>query len=301
MRKSWRMYLMILLFGAWPQLGCHQLPGDKSVKDLTPIQQKSGADKRQELTAADITQTWLTKAEQLEKEGKSGEAIALCEKMREPGNPQALQATKRIALLYDRTHDLDKAEQEYQRLLTQNPDDAETLCNLGYLCYKRGHWGIAEKHLRKALTLQPSHVYANVNLGMTLAQQGYKDASVEAFAKVLPKADAYCEVGFIMKLQGKPREAIQMYEAALKLEPAMPRASAELTKLRATVAIDPATPSSTQRVANPDWMKRGTVEQVDTPIRVIEGASRQMQVRPTLSSVLDFDMPASEPSSSKKK
>ena len=218
MRKLWRTYLMIMLFAAWPQLGCHHVPADQSVKDLTPIQQKAGADKRLELTVADITQTWLARAEQLEREGRTGEAIAICEKMREPGNPQALQATKRIALLYDRTHDLDKAEQEYQRLLSQNPDDADAHCNLGYLSYRRGQMGIAEKHLRKALALQPTHVYGNINLGMTLAQQGYYDASIEAFTKVLPKADAYCEVGFVLKLQGKPREAIQMYEAALKLE-----------------------------------------------------------------------------------
>lgn len=301
MRKSWRMYLMILLFGAWPQLGCHQLPGDKSVKDLTPIQQKAGADKRQELTAADITQTWLAKAEQLEREGKSGEAIALCEKMREPGNPQALQASKKIALLYDRTHNLDKAEQEYRLLLQQNPSDADAMVNLGNVYYRRAQWFAAEKFFSDALKLKPDHAWAWASMGMTLAQQGNYAASVEAFTKKLPKADAYCEVGFVMKLQGKPREAIQAYEEALKLEPALARASAELTKLRAVVAMDSPTSANAKRDANQEWLKRGTVEQVDTPIRVIEGASRQMQVRPTLSSVLDFDVPASEPSSSKKK
>ena len=56
MRKSWRIYAMILLFGVWPHLGCHQLPAYKSVPDLRPIQQKpSDAPKMPALTAADLT------------------------------------------------------------------------------------------------------------------------------------------------------------------------------------------------------------------------------------------------------
>src|SRR5260370_11152169 len=136
MHMSWRTYALILLVGIWPHLGCHQVPGDKSVQDLRPIQQTADKGKKQELTAADITQSWIAKAESLEKAGKTGEAIALCEKMREPGNPQALQATKKLALIYDRNHDLYRASQEYQRILEQNPKDADTLCNLGYLNYR---------------------------------------------------------------------------------------------------------------------------------------------------------------------
>ena len=52
MRKSWRTIAMIVAFGVWPQVGCHQVPGDKSVQDLRPIQ-PIGKDKKQDLTAAD--------------------------------------------------------------------------------------------------------------------------------------------------------------------------------------------------------------------------------------------------------
>ena len=122
MRISWRTYLMILLFGLWPHLGCHQLPADKSVQDLRPIQQNAGdSSKKQELTAADIMQDWLAKADKLEKEGKAGEAIALCERQRGPGNPQALQATRKIAAIRDRGDDLDGAEKEYRTILEKNP------------------------------------------------------------------------------------------------------------------------------------------------------------------------------------
>ena len=74
MRMSWRTYVLILLFGIWPTFGCHQVPGDKSVQDLRPIQ-PIGKDKKQELTAADITQTWIAKADKLNNDGKTDQAM----------------------------------------------------------------------------------------------------------------------------------------------------------------------------------------------------------------------------------
>jgi tetratricopeptide (TPR) repeat protein len=279
MQKSWRTYLIILLCGAWPQLGCHQVPGDKSVKDLTPIQQKPGAEKQQELTAADITQTWMAKADKLEKDGKSVEAIALCEKMREPGNPQAIQATKKIAILYERLHDRDKAEDANRLLVQQDPRDAEALHRLGYLSYQRNNMGIAEKYLRQALAIDPNHKYARVDLAMTLAQQGYYPESVEEFTKVLPKAEAHCKVAFVMKLQGKLREAVREYEQAIAIDPTMQRARADLATLRAQVLTDPVLPTNTKQ---DEPIRRGMVETVETPVSVLEGAGRQMNLRPTL-------------------
>jgi tetratricopeptide (TPR) repeat protein len=297
MHMSWRTYAMILLIGIWPHLGCHQVPGDKSVQDLRPIQQTAGKGKKQELTAADITQSWIAKAESLEKDGKTGEAIALCEKMREPGNPQALQATKKLALIYDRNHDLDRAEQEYQRILQQSPQDADTLCNLGYLNYRRNRMGIAEKQLRSALAENPNHTYARVNLGMTLAQQGYYEASVEEFTKVLPKAEAYCEVAFILKLQGKVHDAIRAYETALTIEPAMPRANAELAKMRLTGAVPTVTLTTPYGPG-----QKGAVDLEEAPVHAYGGTGRLMMQRPTLPPLPDLDLPPSnEPTTGTKR
>jgi tetratricopeptide (TPR) repeat protein len=287
MRMSWRMYLMMVLFGAWPHLGCHQLPGDKSVQDLRPLQQTAGeTPKKQELTAADITQSWLAKADKLEKDGKTNEAIALCEKMREPGNPQAIPATKRIALLYDRRHDLDRAEQEYRLLLQQNPKDADVLAKLGDVYYRRGKWGAAEKLFSDAVHHRPDHVVAWSGLGMTLAQLGDYDKSFEAFSKVLPRAEAYCEVAFVLKLQGKPHDAVRAYEEALKADPAMPRASTELAKIRQVLLTDPAPMPTPFQMG-----QRGVVQMEEAPVRMTEETGRQMMQRPVLPALPDWDLP----------
>ncbi len=293
MRMSWRTCALFLLAGTWPQFGCHQLPAIQPVQELRPIQ-NADVGKKQELTAADITQAWIAKADQLDKAGKTADAIALCEKMREPGNPQAWQATKKLALLYTRGNDLDRAEQEFQRLLQQNPMDAEALTHLGAISYQRGHWGIAEKHLRKALALQPDHVYARVNLGMTLSQQGYYDESVGELTKVVSEPEAYCNVAFVMTLQGKPRDAIVAYERALKLEPTMTRANLELAKLRQTDG------NATVTLTTPH--KNAMVEQEAAPKVAVEGTSRLMQSRPTLPPLsIEMEATTETPTTSKKK
>src|SRR5437667_8526281 len=82
MRKSWRTWAMIVLLGAWPHFGCHQLPGNKSVQEMRPAQPTPESAKKLELTTADITQAaWLASVDALEKERKTNDVIAVCERM----------------------------------------------------------------------------------------------------------------------------------------------------------------------------------------------------------------------------
>lgn len=248
MRMWWRTCVLILLGGS----GCHQVPADKSVQELRPIQQVNVAAKKQELTAADITHTaWFANLDALEKAGKTLEAIALCEKMREPGNPHALDATRKLARLYHRLDELDRAELEYRKVLEQDPRDADTLAKLGDIAYGRKHWGVAHKHYSDALHYRKDHAFAWTGLGMAAAQLGNFDESFAAFNKVLPsQAEAYCQVAYFLNLQGKVPDAIRAYEQALKIEPKMPRANQELAKLRAIPTT--ATPVGRQVTVEPD-------------------------------------------------
>lgn len=290
MRMSWRSCLLILLVGIGPHFGCHQLPGDKAVQDLRPIQQVAGSAKKQDLSlnAAEITQAaWLTNVDALEKAGKAAEAIALCEKMRDTGDPQA---TKKLARIYHRLDDRDRAEQEYERILKDNPQDVDALYGLGELSYRRGLWGIADKHFSKVLAVQPDHVYATVNLGMTIAQQGYESAAVDVLKKVVSESEAYCNVAFVLALQGKSRDAIRMYETALKIEPAMVRANAELAKIRQADGAITVSLTTPYRVG-----RQGSIELETTPRTTIEGSSRLMLSRPTLPPLPEVEMVPNEP------
>ena len=287
MRMSWRTTAWIVTLAFSPLAGCHQVPGDKSVQDLRPIQ-PVGKDKKQDLTSTEIMQTWSAKADKLQRDGQTDAALALCEKMREPGNPQAMQATRKIALIYDRSDDLDRAEQEYQRILMDDPKDATALYKLGDLAYRRNRWGIAEKYLTKALAVRPDYTEARFTLGMTLAQSNFYTESVQEFSKVVPKSEAYCKLAFILKLNGKVQDAIRAYETALTIEPGMPLATAELARLRQGA-------NSTVSYTTPYAPGTKAAVELETPRAPIGGEpGREMMQRPTLPPLPEVDWSANK-------
>ena len=157
----------------------------------------------------------------------------------------SVQATRHLAVILDRTENFDRALEEYRRAITQNPKDAELFNNLGYGYYCRGEWESAEKQLRKAVSLDPKLAAAWTNLGMCLAQQMRYEESLAAFEKVVLKAQAHCNLGFIQLTQARAAEARnnyelaksttaearRNYEMALETEPGLQIARAALQKL----------------------------------------------------------------------
>ncbi len=288
--RTRRSFFLFVLIGFWPQLGCQQLPTDTSVKDIRPIQQKPAEAPKQETTAVEAKQPSMAQAKSLEDAQKISDALVMYETIRRSDNTQLLPATKKIAFIYLRYNELDRAEQEYQFLLQQNPRDADTLCALGDISYRRGHWGTAEKCFRDALAKQPEHTNALINLGMTLAQQGdnHYAESVETFKRVagFSEGEAYCQVASIMKSNGKREDALRAYQTALAKEPGNQRARTELALMYQ------ADPSARVRLTTPfKTEKRGVVEQEPTaPLLASEGTGRLMMQRPTLPPAPDFDL-----------
>ena len=136
--------------GFWPQLGCQQFPADKTVQDVRPIQQKATDAPRPETAAVEAAQPSMARAQALEDAQKISDAMALYEQIRRSDTTQTLAATKKMAFIYLRNNQLDRAELEYQFLLQQNPHDPDTLYGLGDIAYRRGQWGSAEKMFRDA-------------------------------------------------------------------------------------------------------------------------------------------------------
>lgn len=273
MRVSWRLTLGVLLVGLWPHLGCLHSQADKAVQDERSTAKSTTAKK--EAPPATTAPTPVAQAAELERAGKYIEAIAIYEKMRTPGSPDALLATKLLAGLYLRHNDLARAEQEYRAL----PQDAAVLTCLGDISCRRALWPTAHMYYSQALAYQPDNASARSGLAMALAQQGDYRRSVEEFKKVLSEADAQCEVAWVMKLQGKQREALQAYQTALLLEPANARARNEVALLRQKGVTDAPT---IVRVTTP-LPKMGIAELEPAPARMAsEGMSRLQTQRPTL-------------------
>lgn len=286
MRMYWRVFTFALLVGIWPQLGCHQLPTGQSVQDLRPIQVKEDAVVKQNLTAAEVGQSLLAKAKSLEDAQKFAEAVAMYEKIRATDPAQGWQATKKLGLLYLHHNELDRAEQEFEFLHKHNPRDADILCALGDISYRRGYFGSAEKYFRDAISRKPDHAHAIINLGMTLAQREQYKESLETFKRVLPAGEAHCQVAWVMNLNGKHEDAIREYQIALNFQPDLHRAKQELTQVYQTQQ------TATVRMTTPHRVgSRGLVElEPGNAFVANEGSSRLMMQRPTLPPLPDFDL-----------
>lgn len=273
MCRSWSTHLLIVLGCVLVNAGCVQTPSGKSVQDLRPIKADTATAKKQDLSASDIV---LAQANVQEREKRLIADIALLEKMREPGNPQAMHATRKLALLYEANGNFDRAEDEYKRLVQQNPKDADALAKLGDLFSRRGQWDAAEKWYRDALFVSPTHTSARANLGFTLAQKGNYDESLRELSQVVSPAEAYCEIAFVLKLKGKGQDALHAYEQALRLDPTMERARLEMLRIQQARHQETPTPPA-HLVGRP-----ATVQLIDAPAPVVNGMEQVLRQRPTL-------------------
>ena len=227
--------------------GCQtmNLGGSPGIVQTTTGPAPSNA-KEKDLPAAESARICFITAESLEQGGKFAEAIILYEKARHEDARIGVQATRRLAILQDRSGNFDKALEEYHRALNENPKDAEVYSALGYGYYCRAEWQAAEKQLRKAIAIEPKLTSAWNNLGMTLAVQMRYDESLAAFEKAVPKAQAHCSLGFIQAAQAKFDEtqlkvddaqvkiskARRNYERALELEPGLQVGATRVAKTR---------------------------------------------------------------------
>jgi Tfp pilus assembly protein PilF len=224
MKRAWIFLGAVLISGCYTFN--HREPPTSIATAPTPTSAKND-----NLPAAESAKLNLATAETMAQAEKFQEAIELYERARSLDERAGLIATRRLAVIYDRIGNFDKALDEYRRAIQESPKDAELFNNLGYGYYNRGQWEAAEKQLRKAVALDPKLASAWINLGMCLAQQMRYDDSLAAFEKSITKAQARCNLAFIQATQGKTTEARRNYEAALQLEPGLQMARVALQKL----------------------------------------------------------------------
>ncbi len=231
--------LAVLLFAG---NGClHSSFGDlklpKSMKNVSKPAEPSPANEA-ELSGKPAATLALTMAEELEKAGKDGDAIAYYEKARAADPAANAKAARRLAVLYDRAGDPGKAMQEFRELLKAKPRDPDLLNDIGYSHYNRNEWTDAETHFRKALDSDKHHKRAWVNLGLTLAQQGRADESLTAFEKAVSPAEAKSNLAFVLATQGKRDAAADLYRQALSADSTLKSASTALAALEKATTVD---------------------------------------------------------------
>jgi Tfp pilus assembly protein PilF len=230
MRNNYSRFVLAGFVAACLSSGCVTTQPDGFDSRLG-LADESDANKKLELPAKDAARACLATAQLLDKQGKCAEAAFEYEKA--IANDQSLNKTvcRRLAVIYDHLGDFAKADREYEKALALHPKDAALLNDVGYSHYLRGDWTLAEDYLRQAVSINPGHKTAWINLGMTLVQRNQLDQAFEAFNHAVPEPEAHCNIAFAYSLAGKHQEAIREYRRALELAPDLEKARAALLKL----------------------------------------------------------------------
>lgn len=113
----------------------------------------------------------------------------------------------------------DEAEQAFERLLHEVPDDVDALNFLARRAHARGDGVAACELLERAHRAQPDHPPTLANLGLLRREQGHLDAAQDAFARVV-QADAGAfairlRLAETVQAQGREAEALPLFFGAI--------------------------------------------------------------------------------------
>jgi Tfp pilus assembly protein PilF len=225
-----RWHFLLVAGAAALSPGCFLLPQNDGSYRGPAVGFAPGAPDPLELPPEKAARTCLATAQTLEQQGHDAEAILEYQRARER-DPRLPGVARRLAVLYDRRGDGERARDEYLAALQEQPRDADLLNDVGCFHYQRGDGPMAEQYLRQALAVNPEHPRAWGNLGKALALEGKYEQSCEAFGHVVRPAQAAMNVGILLAKEGKVTEAREVLQRALRLEPDLKAARAVLAGL----------------------------------------------------------------------
>ena len=123
----------------------------------------------------------------------------------------------------------DAAILAFRTAIKCKPDFVDAFYELGSLQHRTGSYDDAEKSFRQILRLMPGHTPAKLMLGAVLVDAGrpqeaelpIRRAIVEA-ADPRMKAQLHTNLGIALRRQRKDAEALEQYDLAAQLDPAVP-------------------------------------------------------------------------------
>jgi rhomboid protease GluP len=120
-------------------------------------------------------------------------------------------------------NDPNRAIEQLQAIVKQQPNLAQAHFSLGQAYFNREQYPQAESEFKRVLELQPQNAGAHFNLGITLLNERRLDDARAAFTQMLaqdPKsADAHYGLGLALADEGKYQAAIEEFKAAAGLGP----------------------------------------------------------------------------------
>ena len=114
-------------------------------------------------------------------------------------------------------------ERIYNKKLDANPNDADTIANLGAILQKQGKFDEALEFYQKAESLDPSNINTRINVGTLYQQKGDYRTAVVAYDSVLilypDNIQANLYKAQSLAAQGENKEAQTYFKKVLSLDP----------------------------------------------------------------------------------
>jgi Flp pilus assembly protein TadD len=172
----------------------------------------------------------LVAGRQLLKEGRINDAIGeLSTAVSLDG--KLAEAHSLLGVAFDRKGLGDRAKDSYERAAKIEPEDPQTLNNLGFSLYQNGNYRAAIDRLKRAARLAPNDERILNNLGLALCRLGKFDDAYRYFARAGGEQTGRINVATMLERLGRDAEAIRYYEAAQHVDPSNAIASGRLTAL----------------------------------------------------------------------
>jgi superkiller protein 3 len=168
---------------------------------------------------------------EMEKKGNMKEAEFWFRKSVEQ-NPRFVNALNNLGILLAREGKTREAMDLFQRALDIKPALSQTHMNLGLAFSLEKNYDKALFHLKESIRLDPQSTSGHYNLALILMERGELEQGVSYLRKTLSldpsQPEVWLRLGEGCAKLGKTLDAVQAYEAALRLIPDLPLALSSL-------------------------------------------------------------------------
>jgi Flp pilus assembly protein TadD len=169
-------------------------------------------------TASSSALEHLTEGRSLLAAGRLNEAIAELS-LAASLDPRLTEAHSLLGVAFDRKGMSERARESYEQAVKTEPEDAQTLNNLGYSLYLNGNYRAAVDRLKRAAKLAPTDERILNNLALAQCRLGkYRDA-LKSFTRAGGEYMGRINTATMLERAGRDAEAIEQYEAARKVQP----------------------------------------------------------------------------------
>jgi len=116
----------------------------------------------------------------------------------------------------------DVAEKDFATALEKNAEDPDIYYHRAQLHFIQGEFPNAAKDYQKSIDIDPDFIFSHIQLGVTQYKMGSIASSTATFRRCIKNfedvPDVYNYYGELLLDQGKPQEAIEMFDKAIELE-----------------------------------------------------------------------------------